>query len=117
MLIVLILTGHFPKEGRGEVLDWFSRILNWLESLSGNTGTGKEVEEIEQVETDEAKEQEKEQSVNACWGSNDYIHFGLFVVELLKLFDCRIETFVWEMVGPLMQKIFIPNLPKIKTKN
>ena len=53
-----------------------------------------EIEEIEQVETDEAKEQEKEQSVNACWGSNDYIHFGLFVVELLKLFDCRIETFL-----------------------
>ena len=62
-------------------MDFFSRILNRLIFLSGNTRTRKEVEEIEQVETDEAKEQEKEQSVNACWGSYDYIHFDLFVAD------------------------------------
>ena len=94
MVIVLILTGHFPKDKRWEVVDFFSRILNWLESLCGNTGTWKEVEEIEQVETDQTKEEKEEQSVNACWGSNDNIHFDLYMLLLLKFFDCRIETFL-----------------------
>ena len=93
-MIVLILTGHFPKDERWEVGDCFSRILNWLEFLSGNTGAWKEVEEIEQVETDEAKEQEKEQSVNACWGSYDNIHFELYVAvsEIIWLSHWNIST-------------------------
>ena len=97
---------------------FFSHFELILLFLSGNTGPGKEIEEIEQVETDQAKEQEKEQSVNACWGSNDYIHFGLFVVELLKLFDCRIETFLYKMVGPLMQKYLFRTYrrSKLRTK-
>ena len=61
----------------------------------------------------------KERKVCKClWGLLWLHSFWMICFLLLKLFDCRIETFRYTMVGPLMfdAKIFIQNLPNIKRK-
>ena len=60
----------------------------------------------------------KERKVCKCLSELLWLHSFSVMWLTLKLFDCRIETFRYTMVGPLMfdAKIFIQNLPNIKRK-